>query len=243
MKKSCTCDLSLQKPIMERAMSMELPEGLKPQKRLNPTHVCDLSCFNQNKENQAPNIFKGTSSFGTQLRSAGVNDSSLKPVLDVPTLSLPMDPWKTTSSTVPKETQDQFGAHLDTAIAAMDEELSELSGPPLSMEEIEKAALELEREQAAAQTLLQLHQLCCLDLPPPRLREPIQRSLYSIPVESAHLLPQCLRGETPVSPQLYIGCTVPPVAENRVGVMTRAQTRIGKALTTFGGMVTTESLT
>lgn len=222
---------------------MDLPEGLKPKKRLNLTPVCDLSCFNQNKENLEPNTFKDTSFFGTQLRSVGANDSCLKPVLDVPILSPPGDPWKTTSNTVPKETVEQFGAHLDTAISAMEEELSELTGDPLSMEEIEKRALELEREQAAAQTLLQLHQLCCLDLPPPRLREPILRSLYSIPVESAHSLPRVLRGETPVSPQLFIGCTVPPVAENRVGVTTRAQTRIGKVLTTFGGMDTTESLT
>ena len=224
-------------------MTMDLPEGLKPKKRLNPTHVCDLSSFNQNKENLEPNIFKATSSFGTQLRSTGANDSSLQSVLDVPTLSQPEDPWKTTSSTVPKETAEQFGAHLDTAIASMEEELSAMTGSPLSMEEIEKRSLELEQEQAAAQTLLQLHQLCCLDLPPRRLREPIQRSLYSIPVESAHSLPHVLRGETPVCPQLYIGCTVPPAAENRVGVTTRAQTRIGRAQTTFGGMDTTESLT
>ena len=222
---------------------MDLPEGLKPKKRLNPTHVCDLSSFNQNKENLEPNIFKDMSSFGTQLRSTGANDSCLRPVLDVPTLSKPEDPWKTTFNTVPKETQEAFGAHLDTAISAVEEVLSELSGDPPSMEEIEKKSLELEQEQAAAQTLLQLHQLCCLDLPPRRLREPILRSLYSIPVESAHSLPHVLRGETPVSPQLFIGCTVPPAAENRVGVTTRAQTRIGKVLTTFGGMDTTESLT
>ena len=243
MKKSCTCDPSFPKPLMERGMTMELPEGLKPKKRLNPTPVCDLSSFNQNKENLEPNIFKGTSSFGIQLRSVVVNDSCLKPVLDVPILNLPEDPWKTTSSTVPKETQEAFGAHLDTAISAVEEVLSEMSGDPLSMEEIEKKSAELEQEQAAAQTLLQLHQLCCLDLPPARLREPIRRSLYSIPVASAHLLPPVLRGETPVSPQLFIGCTVPPAAENRVGVTTRAQTRIGKVLTTFGGMDTTESLT
>ena len=224
-------------------MAMDLPEGLKPKKRLNPTHVCDLSSFNQNKENLEPNIFKGTSSFGTQLRSVGANDSSLQQVLDVPTLSPPEDPWTKMSNTVPKETQEVFGAHLDTAISAVEEVLSEMSGDPLSMEEIEKKSLELEQEQAAAQTLLQLHQLCCLDLPPRRLREPTLRSLYSIPVESAHSLPHVLRGETPVSPQLFIGCTVPPVAENRVGVTTRAQTRIGKVLTTFGGMDTTESLT
>ena len=51
----------------------------------------------------------------------------------------------------PKTTQEVFSAHLDASISATQELLSEVSGP--SLEEIEKAALVLEPEQAAAQSL------------------------------------------------------------------------------------------
>lgn len=55
----------------------------------------------------------------------------------------------------PSTTEEVFSAHLDASISVTLELLSEVSGPSLSTseEEIEMAALVLEQERAAAQSL------------------------------------------------------------------------------------------
>lgn len=234
MKKSGTFDPSVHHPMMERAMTMSIPKMDRTHKnRVSP--VSDLSFSSPNKENMVPRTYRDTWSFGIPRPS--LESRGCCPPADLEELisSSHEEVSTITSDTALKTTPELIGAHLDAAISNLGEQLSEPIGNQPSSEEIDLRLLELEREQAAAQTLLELQKICCLELPPQQWRVPTQRHLYSIPVESAHSLPHVLNGETPVKPQLFIGCTVPLVPESRVGVMTRAQTRIGRAQTTFGG--------
>lgn len=218
---------------------MAIPKMERTQKN-RVTPVSDSLFFNQNKENMVPHTYRDTWSFGIPQRLQESKGCSPRAALEELTSNSHEEVSTITSDTALKTTPELIGAHLDAAISNLGEQLSEPIGNQPTSEEIDLKLSALEREQAAAQTLLELQRISCLELPPQQWRVPTQRHLYSIPVESAHSQPRVLNGETLVKPQLFIGCTVPPVAENRVGVMTRAQARIGRALTTSGGMDTME---
>jgi len=223
-------------------MKMDPPklERSKSKSRVQPVPVFGSSFFSPNKENQAPLISRGTSCSETRQPLQELNGCWPRMEREELTLSQHEDPSTITCDTALKTSPELLGAHLDAAINNLGEILSDSTGNPTLLEETDLKLSEQDREQAAAQTLLELQRISCLELPPQQWRAPTQRHLFSIPVESAHSQQLVLNGETLVKPQLFIGCTVPPVAENRVGVTTRAQARIGKAQTTSGGMDTTE---
>ena len=228
------------KSLMARAMSMPLePPRLERQKRMSPTSLESVSLSsNLNKENLEPNICRDIWSCETQAPCWGSNGYLHRQDPEELTLNQLEDLSTITSDIAQKTTHEVFGAHLDTAISQMAADLLEPTGSPPTWAEIDRRLSELDADQAAAQTLLELQKICCLELPPEKWRAPTQRRLYSIPVESALSPPRALNGATPAKPQLFIGCMVPPDVGNRVGVTTRAQARIGKPQTTSGGMDT-----